>query len=88
MILQKVGARMKTTRIMVSRPALMARINRRLARDERQLYAARNVRTQLDLGSFYIIDTRRNLIVDRGVDPEELARELGVLKEWEATEGF
>jgi hypothetical protein len=36
-----------------------------------------------DLGHYYILDFKHNWIVKRHVDPEELARDLGVLKDYE-----
>ena len=35
------------------------------------------------VGDYYVIDYRRNFVVQKDVDIEDLARELGVLKPWE-----
>ncbi len=35
------------------------------------------------LGEWYIVNFNRNTIVAGHVDPEELGRELGVLRDWE-----
>jgi hypothetical protein len=67
----------------VSLRAVIQRINRRLAADDEVLKVARGARAQLDLGDFYILNTRGNWIDHKNVDPEALARELGVLKAWE-----
>jgi hypothetical protein len=66
--------------------ALVQRINRKLARDEgQQLRAARTYTT--DTGNYFIVDCvggRGGFIVCGHVDPAKLARELGVLRAWEA----
>ena len=36
-----------------------------------------------DLGYYYVFDFKHNGIVKRHVDPEELGRDLGVLKDYE-----
>jgi hypothetical protein len=36
-----------------------------------------------DMGDYYIVDQRRNWIVNKHVDPEELGARLGVLRAWE-----
>jgi hypothetical protein len=36
-----------------------------------------------DMGDYYIVDQRRNCIVTKHVDPEELGARLGVLRAWE-----
>jgi hypothetical protein len=38
---------------------------------------------ELELGEFYIVNFRINGVMHKDVDPEELGRELGVLKAWE-----
>jgi hypothetical protein len=39
---------------------------------------------RLDVRDFYIVDIKRNFIARKEIDLEALARELGVLKAWEA----
>jgi hypothetical protein len=68
----------------VTMRAVIQRINRKLAADDEVLKAVRGERLRLDVGDFYIVDTRRNFITGKDIDPEALARELGVLKPWEA----
>jgi hypothetical protein len=75
------------TRVQVSLPALMARINRKLAPASEQLKAARGARARFDLGEYYVLDYARNFVMAFRVDPEDFGRELGVLKDWEALEG-
>lgn len=64
----------------VSLTALISRINRRLAHECEQLHKSRGARCLLDLGEYYVRDCNRNFIVEKNVDPEQLGRELGVLK--------
>jgi hypothetical protein len=75
-------------KVRVSRVALIARINRKLVREGKRLYASRSERASSDLGGFYILDMRRNSIAAGHVDPVELAREIGVLRPFEEAEGF
>lgn len=67
----------------VTTKAVIARINRKLAVDNEQLRATRGMQMKLDCGDYYIVDFKRNFVVRPNVDPETLARELGVLKDWE-----
>jgi hypothetical protein len=78
--------RMKHPHVTVSRPALMARINRKLAHKEEKLRTSRSAGEKSNLGEFYIIDWRRNIVIDSHNDPVDLARELGVLAAWEDAE--
>ena len=64
----------------VGKRALIARINRTLKKDDEMLKATRGERARSDLGDYYIIDVRGNLILHKDVDLEDLGRELGVLK--------
>jgi len=72
-----------TGRVLVSKRALIQRINRRLVRDGEKLHATRGQRASLDLGEFYVIDVYRNFVAQKDVDLEELGRELKVLSPWE-----
>jgi len=67
----------------VTARALMQRINRALRKDDQMLRQARGERARLDLGEFYIVDTRINGITGKDVNVEALARELDVLKPYE-----
>lgn len=82
----KAKGKVTKLRVRVSRAALMARINRKLAADGEKLEASRSARAKQDLGEFYI---RGEVGINHhNVDPVDLARELGVLKPWEVAEGF
>ena len=72
-------------KVPVTMRALIARINRKLAPQDLQLKTARGMRVRVDVGDYYVINTRINGIMQRykDCDPEELARELGVLKQYE-----
>ncbi|MCC6807838.1 MAG: hypothetical protein IT381_10460 [Deltaproteobacteria bacterium] len=74
-------------RVFVTERALIQRLNRRLAQvgwHGMSLKKTRSARAFMDLGEFYIVDHENNFVVDRHVDIEEEARELGVLRDWEA----
>ena len=60
--------------------AVIKRINRKLAAKGQILKAKRRTKTtKLHCGDYYILDLSGN-VMDTHVDPEELARKLGVLK--------
>lgn len=80
--------RAKAKKVPVSRVALMARVNRALAKQDRQLRASRGARAKQDLGEFFVVGLANNTADWVNVDPVDLARELGVLKEWEKAEGL
>ena len=67
----------------VSTRAVVQRINRKLAPDMEMLRKSRSVRSVLDVGEYYVINWRINGVMQKNVDVESLARELGVLKDWE-----
>lgn len=60
--------------------ALIQRINRKLRPNCERLRKTRGQNDWLNLGDYYIVDSR-NVVVKSHVDPEEIGRELGVLKE-------
>lgn len=66
--------------IPVTLRAVIARINRALAHREEMLHTSRSARCRAELGDHYVRDWRANSIVDTHVDPEALARDLGVPK--------
>jgi hypothetical protein len=69
----------------VAMRSLIARINRKLAPQGMRLKTARGERVRQSVGDYYVIDTRLNVVVHRYRDcsPEDVARELGVLKPYE-----
>lgn len=79
---------MKPKRLEVSRPALMARLNRKLAHESQRLCAARSERERQNVGNFFIVDSHKNVVVEFHIDPVALARELGVLASWEDCNDF
>jgi hypothetical protein len=63
----------------------LQRINRKLSQEQEKIARCRESSRAFDaLGRFYRLDTHRNSITARGVDLEDLGRELGVLAQWEA----
>lgn len=76
-----------STHTTVTLSAVVARINRKLERERgTMLRKTRSQRAFYDLGDFYEIDISRNLIMSKFVDPEQRARELGVLGDREVVE--
>jgi hypothetical protein len=73
----------KTAKMPVTMRAMMARINRRLGADDQMLRKTRGMRAYSSLGDYYIVNFNRNLIINYRVDPETVAREIGVLMPWE-----
>ena len=73
--------------IPVSERAVVQRVNRKFLNEDgppaRELKKTRGGRAKVDFGDFYVLNTNRNFIDDHHVDPEALARELGVLADWE-----
>ena len=63
--------------------ALVQRVNRRLAKEEKILKKARGREELACFGDYYVLDYAANEIFDDHVDRLALARELGVLHGWE-----
>jgi hypothetical protein len=74
---------MSEATVPVTARALIQRINRALKKDDQVLRQARGERARLDLGDYYVVNTRRNFIDAQHVNVEALARELDVLKPYE-----
>jgi hypothetical protein len=77
----------KDETVPVTMRALLQRINRNLAKEDKVLKAARGASARQKLGDYYVIDVDGNAIAFRHVDPEALGRKLGVLEPWESVEG-
>src|SRR4051812_20372140 len=58
----------------ITESVLLARIRRRLSKDEQSLRSSRRP----DLGPYYIVDIRTNSVVASGCDLSGLACELGI----------
>ena len=61
---------------------VVQRINRELAAKGQILMTTRRMQIKAHLGDYYILDLSGN-VMDTHIDPEKLARKLGVLKEGE-----
>jgi hypothetical protein len=61
---------------------VVERINRKLAAKGQILMAMRKMKMTQHLGDYYILDLSGN-VLDTHIDPEKLARKVGVLKEGE-----
>ena len=78
------GRAVKKSKVPISERAIVARINRTLAKQDEALRRCRqDSRSFSSLGSYYTIDLNRNCITGKDLDIEAVGRELGVLKEWE-----
>jgi hypothetical protein len=72
------------TKTKVTEQALIARINRKLAKENGKLKRCReNSKDFNTLGYFYTIDLSLNCIVDRHIELAEYAQELGVMAGFE-----
>jgi hypothetical protein len=75
-------------RVPISMPALIERINHKLAaragvRVREQLRVNRTKRWWYDLGDYYLVNVDSNHLVKGHVDPEELGQDLGMIHPWE-----
>ena len=77
------GVTKMKAKVPITMRALTQRINRALLKQDERLYKSRGMQMYLDVGDFYVVDLRGNWVAGKDVDPEELGRELGVLKEYE-----
>lgn len=77
-------------RIGISKPALMARLNRHLAKQDQMLRAVRGggERARLRLGEFVLVDTKKEVPIEGHISLEEFARKVGVLKGYEVLDHF
>lgn len=73
----------ESLKVKISKAALVLRINRKLRESDAVLRITRGTQALIDLGDFYVLDTRSNSIAKKHLDLEDYARELGVLKAWE-----
>ena len=72
----------------VNERALAARLRRHLTRQGEALKkCAPKTRGFLKLGKYYIVSLQLNVIIDTNVDLESLARDEGVLQQWEELTG-
>jgi hypothetical protein len=71
------------TKTPVSMRAVIQRINRKLSPRLEALKTTRGDRWRPELGDYYLLDLNRNCIIGKDVNPEKMAREIGVLEPWE-----
>ena len=76
----------KTHKIKVSERALVQRINRVLTERDEVLKKARSERVSLDVGKYFVLDTRLNAVVRKDVALEDYGRSLKTLKDYEVLE--
>ena len=63
--------------------AVIARINRWIKAADERVKVTRGDRWRHELGDFYVVNFASNWIVNKDIDPETYARELGLLEDWE-----
>jgi hypothetical protein len=77
----------RTQKVPVSKRALLARLNRRLAKDGEIIKGTGGTKgRRYELGEYYCISLARNTVTDTHVDLEAWARELAVLRPYERLE--
>ena len=76
------GTQGKGKKIPISKRALVQRLNRHLRKQNEALRGKRGENT----GEYYLVDFKRNAVVEDSVAIEKLGRELGVLKPYERLE--
>ena len=76
-------------KVAISERALMARINRKLAKEGQKLCKCREgSRAMSNLGTYHVIDTYKNAVIDWGIEDLEKwtkDHDLQVLAPWEAS---
>ena len=72
----------KGVKVKVSERALLARINRVLAKQDQKLIKCRE-RSVRDLGDYYAINVPRNVIIKKDVKLEDIGHRLAVIKPYE-----
>jgi hypothetical protein len=76
-------AKAKPRKVDVTMRSVIQRINRKLAADNEVLRVAKGERVRLQVGHYFVLDLEIGGILHQDVDPEALARELGVLRDYE-----
>ena len=72
-------------RVPIPMRALIQRINRKLRHNGEVLKVARGSRpeSESDVGRYFMVNTKRNSLVNDHCDPEAVGREIGVMPEYE-----
>ena len=70
-------------KVPVTERAVVQRLNRALRPQEMVLKACRSGQWHAELGDWYLVNFRYNAVYRKHVDLEAMAREEGVLKDWE-----
>jgi hypothetical protein len=73
----------KGEQVPVTTRALTQRINRKLRDDDRMVKPSRGERARADLGDFYVLDFKKNAVLQKNIDLGALGRELGALQPFE-----
>ena len=73
----------KAIKMQVTERAVIQRINRKLANDQKRLRATRGEHWRSNYGNYCIVNFVNGTIPADHVDPEKLARQLDVLQPYE-----
>lgn len=74
---------MDTKKVPVSKRAVIARINRALAKENQTLRVSRSNAERSNFGEAFILDTMHNTVVAHQISINDLAVEIGALKAFE-----
>jgi hypothetical protein len=73
----------KAIKMKVTTRALVQRINRKLANENQKLCATRGERSRAEFGDYYIVNLHSGNVTSWRINPDEMARQLGVLRPYE-----
>lgn len=83
---KRLGTKTDNRKVPLTARALLQRINRKLLPDSERIVKTRS-RWVSTVGDYFRIDLNKNAVVDHDVNLENLGRELGVLRPYEALHG-
>jgi hypothetical protein len=70
-------------KVYISQRALLQRINRKLAKEEKKLLTSRSNAKKQEFGNFYIVDINLNNVIQAHIDLEVLGQDLHAIKKGE-----
>ncbi len=71
-------------KVQITERALLARVNRKLAHEHKKIRKCREgTRAHSSLGGYYVLDTYKNIVIDDRKDLVAIAKDAGILKEFE-----
>lgn len=70
-------------KVPITKRAILQRLNRVLKPYGMRLKKTVGAKAEMELGEFYVLDTKHNVIAEKKVDVEKLGRKHKVLAPWE-----